>query len=302
MSKLTPSSALSYVSPGMTRVQRVFLTALERLSGISRANRVYVAWQESRPEVSPRAMNELLAACNITLRIEANQWPVQRAEARKLIVIANHPFGIPDGIAILALAEQLGRPVRILINTDLLRVPEMARYALPIDFAETKGAVRTNLESRKEAMACLERGETVVVFPSGGIATARRPFGRAEELPWKLFTAKLIHMARADVLPVYFDGQNSPLFHAVSRISMFLRLSLIVPEAVRRLGRPMDVRIGNVIPYEHLAAVKDRQALTRLLYDQVLGLRTDSGNGRTVPHREDAIEGSDIAPEATPAG
>lgn len=302
MFKLAPSSALSYASPGMSRARRLFLLALETLSGIRRANRIYAAWQASRPDSSRRAMNDLLAACKMALRIEAPQWPVPRTDSRRLIIIANHPFGIPDGVAILALAEQLDRPVRILINTDLLRVPELTRFALPIDFSETKDALRTNMESRKEALACLARGETVVIFPSGGIATARSPFRRAEELPWKLFTAKLIHMARADVLPVYFEGQNSPLFHAASRISLSLRLSLIVPEAVRRLGRPIDVRIGSVIPYERLAAVTDRQALTGLLYEQVMTLRGALRGGvRALGCAACAAPGR-IAPEPTAAG
>ena len=69
-----------------------------------------------------------------------------------------------------------------------------------------------------------------VVFPAGGVATAERPFGRAEELPWKAFTARLIQQAQASVLPVYFEGQNSPLFHLISRYSVMLRLSLLVSE------------------------------------------------------------------------
>ena len=272
-----PSSALSYVSPGMPLAKRLFLLALEAVSGIRQANRRYARWQMAMAGQRDRAMNLLLEACGISLRVDAPQWPLERAEGRPLIMIANHPFGIPDGVAILALAEQLGRKARILINNDLLRVPEMADYALPIDFSETREALRTNLESRKAALACLARGETLVVFPSGGIATAPHPFARARDLPWKLFTAKLVHQARADVLPVFFEGQNSPLFHAASRVSMFLRLSLIVPEAVQRIGRPIDVRIGSVIPYEQLAPVTDRQALTTLLYDCVLALHRGAG-------------------------
>lgn len=274
---LTPSSALSYVSPSMPLPKRAFLVALEAAFGIRQANRRYARWQAEMAGQRDRAMNLLLDACDIALRVDARQWPLQRAEGRPLIMVANHPFGIPDGVAILALAEQLGRPARILINNDLLRVPEMAAYALPIDFSETKEALRTNLESRKAALACLARGETLVVFPSGGIATAPHPFARARDLPWKLFTAKLVHQARADVLPVYFEGQNSPLFHAASRISMFLRLSLIVPEAVQRIGRPIQVRIGEVIPYEKMAPVTDRQALTTLLYEYVLALHRGAG-------------------------
>ena len=293
-----PRSALSYASPAMPRAQRWFLFAIEQLAGIRRAERIYATWRQSNPATSRRPMNDLLAACEMSLRIAAPHWPLERTEARGLIIVANHPFGIPDGVAILALAEQLNRPVRILINNDLLRVPEMRRMALPIDFAETKAAVRTNLASRREALACLARGETVVIFPGGGIATAPHPFGAAEELPWKLFTAKLIHLSGADVLPVYFCGQNSPLFHAASRVSLFLRLSLILPEAVRRLGHPIEARVGLLLRYEELAPLSDRHLLTRYLYERVMAL----GRRRRRPAASQFARGGKLPSETPVAG
>jgi putative hemolysin len=99
--------------------------------------------------------------------------------------------------------------------------------------------------------------------------------GRAGDLPWKTFVAKLVHKARADVVPLYFPGQNSWWFHAASQVSMFLRLSLILPEALRRIGQDIEVRVGEVIPYEQMAGITDRGELTAMLRRRVFALCPD---------------------------
>ena len=132
------------------------------------------------------------------------------------MIVANHPFGIGDGIAVLSLAEQLGRPFRVMIHKDLLKIREMEPYSLPIDFSETKDALKNNMAVRHEAVRLLKEGVTIVVFPAGGVATAPKGFGRARDLPWKMFPARLVQDAKASVVPMHFSGQNGRLFHLVS--------------------------------------------------------------------------------------
>ncbi len=268
-------SPLTYASDDMSEARRRFLRCLEWAYGVDAASRRYDLWRAHIAEYRGDAMNRLLAAYDIRLDIRGAPWPPSRDPGRPLLLIANHPFGVPDGIAVLALGEQLGRPVKILINTDLLRVPEMAPFSLPVDFSETREALKVNAASAREAVERLKHGETIAVFPSGGIATAARPFGRADELPWKTFVAKLVRQSRADVQPLYFPGQNSWLFHAASRLGMFLRLSMIMPEALRHVGRPLEVRCGPVIPFEDLSSIADRSELTEALRGIVLSLAHD---------------------------
>ena len=152
----------------------------------------------------------------------------------------------------LALAEQLGRPFRVMINAELLKIPEMAPYSLPIDFNETREALANNLAVRHEAVKLLKEGVTIVVFPGGGVATAPKGFGKARDLPWKIFPARLIQEAKASVVPVHFSGQNGRLFHLVSQpmglleregklarfvggVSLTLRTSLLIREFAKTL-------------------------------------------------------------------
>jgi len=269
------SEILTYASPRDPRWKRWAMHAIEDLSGRRRLLPIYHAWRTEVAGKSPRMMTELLSRIGTTLDINgsgkpgAATWPAAVPSGVPLVMVANHPFGIGDGIAILALAEQLGRPYRILINSDFLKVPEIRHLALPIDFSETREAIKTNVESRNAARRLLREGTTIVVFPAGGVATADRLAGKAEELPWKTFTARMIQQAEAAVLPVYFEGQNGLLFHLASRYSLTVRLALMVSELRKFVNAAIPVYVGGVVPFSELAARHDRQALTHELYARV---------------------------------
>jgi putative hemolysin len=268
------SQILTYASPRDPWWKRWAMHAIEDLSGRRRLLPIYRAWRTEVAGKSPHMMNELLGMIGTRLEInggnpDAGLWPAAVPPAMPLVIVANHPFGIGDGIAILALAEQLGRPCRILAHSDLLKVPEIRHLALPIDFSESREAIKTNLASRNAARRLLREGVTIVVFPAGGVATADDLAGKAEELPWKTFTARLIQQAEAAVLPVYFEGQNSPLFHLVSRYSATMRLALLVSELRNFVGAAVQVHVGAVVPFAELASRADRQGLTFELYARV---------------------------------
>jgi putative hemolysin len=268
------SEFLSYASPQDPLWKRWAMRAIENLSGRRRLLPIYHAWRTEVAGKSPRMMNDLLDMIGTRLDINAGDrgaspWPVTAPPDVPLVIVANHPFGIGDGIAILALAEQLDRPYRILINNDFLKLPEIRHAALPIDFSASREAIKTNLASRKAARRLLREGVTIVVFPAGGVATAERAAGKAEELPWKTFTARLIQQAQAAVLPIYFEGQNSPLFHLASRFSLTIRLALLVSELRNFVGATVKVHVGAVVPFADLASKTDRQALTMELYARV---------------------------------
>jgi putative hemolysin len=258
---------LSYASPDDPPLKRWTIHLIEHLSGRPRLLPIYRKWQKIALKQPQRMMRELLRLIDVELEIVAGRWPPPLVAGVPLLIIANHPFGIGDGIALLSMAEQLDRPYRVFIDSQLMKVPEIRPYALPIDFSETREALQTNLQSRQRARELLLEGVTIVVFPAGGVATAPNPFGTARELPWKNFTARLVQQGRACVLPVYFEGQNSPLFHLVSRVSLTLRLSLIVSEFMRHFrGSIVHVHIGDIVPIEAFKNPKNGKALTRELY------------------------------------
>ncbi len=263
---------LSYANERDTRLKRWIIRSIEGMSGRNRYARLYDIWRSDIVGKSDRVFGKMLDLIDVGMDV-AGEWPPRDLPDGPLVIVANHPFGIGDGIASLALAEQLGRPFRVMINNELLKVPEMAPYSLPVSFEETREALTQNMAMRHEALKLLKEGVTIIIFPAGGVATARRGFGRAEDLPWKMFPAKLIQSAKANVLPIYFEGQNGPLFHFASRISLTLRLSLLIREFKRLSGTSIRARVGPVIPYRDLAATSDRKLLLMRLYEAVFIMR-----------------------------
>lgn len=262
---------LSYANENDRRLKRWFIRAMEGLAGRNRYARLYNQWRQNVVGRSDRVFGEMLELIDVRLRIDG-EWPPRHLPDTPIVIVANHPFGIGDGIAVLSLAEQLGRPFRVLINNELMKVPEMAPYSLPISFEETRQALALNMQTRQEAVRLLKEGVTLVVFPAGGVATARRGFGRAEDLPWKMFPAKLIQAARASVIPIYFEGQNGRLFHLASKVSMTLRISLLIREFRRLSGTTISSRIGSLIAWEELSAIADRKDILTRIYQAVFSM------------------------------
>lgn len=262
---------LSYANERDPRLKRWFIRSIEGLSGRDRFARLYDIWRTDIVGRSDRVFGRMLDLIDVRLNV-LGQWPPADLPEGPLVIIANHPFGIGDGIAVLAMAEQLGRPFKVLINDELLKVPEMAPYSLPISFEETREALAINMQTRHEAVRLLKEGVTMIVFPAGGVATARKGFGRAEDLPWKMFPAKLIQSAKANVIPIHFQGQNGRLFHLASKVSMTLRISLLIREFRRLSGSTITARAGGVIRWNELSLIADRKELLATLFQAVFAM------------------------------
>ncbi|MCA0001006.1 MULTISPECIES: lysophospholipid acyltransferase family protein [unclassified Mesorhizobium] len=283
-----PFPELSYANPRQPVLTRWVIHSIEGLSGRDRFAALYDFWRRQVVPTGERVFSRMLELIDVRVRTP-DQWPPKNLPDTPLVIVANHPFGIGDGIAALSLAEQLGRPFRVMIHKDLLKISEMEPYSLPIDFSETKDALKNNMAVRHEAVRLLKERVTIVVFPAGGVATAPKGFGQARDLPWKMFPARLVQDAKASVVPMHFSGQNGRLFHLVSgpmnmaerdgrvakfvgKASLTLRISLLIHEFARLSGKSIDVRVGDVLSWNELEPVRDRKALLERLYRGVFDL------------------------------
>ena len=262
----------SYAAPSDPPVKRGLIRLVERATGQPKLKRLYLENQRY-----PRAGESFFAAAvrQLDLDVRFDAAALARIPATgPVVVVANHPYGVLDGIVISWLVEQVRRDFVVLTNAVLMRAPEVRGHILPIDFAGTAEATRTNIESRADARAALERGGAVVVFPAGAVSTAPDRWGRrpAVDARWQPFIAALVQRAGATVVPIWFGGQNSRLFQIASHLSATLRLSLIFHEVKARIGTLLPVAIGAPIPYPALAHLSDRQALADHLHNVVYAL------------------------------
>ena len=270
---------LTYANENHPRWKRFLIKRVETASGRDYLAEKYEAWREFARHAPATSMTKMLQLLGITLDVTGQLPKGDDVVGRPLVMIANHPFGIGDGVAVLSLAEQMKRPFRILINNELLKIPEIRPYALPVSFEETREALAINLETRRQAQKLLADGTIIIIFPSGGVATARSGFGKAEDLPWKRFAARLVQASGASVLPVYFEGQCSRVFHLASKISPTLRTALLIREFRRLVGRQIKAHIGKVVDGAELSSIRCREDLTRRLYSEVFSLAPMPSSG-----------------------
>ena len=255
--------ALSYAAPEDGPLKQAVIRAVEKLSGRDRAERIY---REVRRGLRPDSNVWSEAVRGLDVRVAYD--PARLAAVPRtgpLVVVANHPFGVVDGLVLCHLVSLVRPDFKVVAMSTLCRVPEVRDYLLPINFAETAEAAATSARSRREARALLKRGGCLIIFPGGEVSTAREPFGPAVDAAWHPFVGRLIMGARATVLPVHFAGQNSRLFQLASRVSTTLRISLLVRETLSRIGSVIHVRIGEALRYEWRGAEGARRLLAARL-------------------------------------
>lgn len=255
----SPTSEFTYAAPEDAAWRRFAIHAIEQVTGKPLLWRLYSEYcaGPARGDFFAEAVERL----NLTLSVDRRDLARIPREG-PLVVVANHPFGVVDGIVLGYLLSQVRPDFRLVVNSVLYRLPELQPSLLPIDFAETREAQRTNLESRRQALADLAAGRAIAIFPGGTVSTAPSARGRAVDPAWKPFVGRLVQEGRASVVPVFFEGQNSRLFQWASRVSMTLRLSLLFHEVANKMDCEVGLRVGRPLTYAQLAHFQDRRALT----------------------------------------
>lgn len=175
-----------------------------------------------------------------------------------VIVVANHPHGMVDGMIFADLIGRVRPDYRILTRSLLTSIDEVAgSFMIPVPFPHDPDAQRKGVEMRAKAMKHLKEGGVVALFPSGVVATSDTWWGPAVEAEWNVFTAKMIRRSGAQVVPMKFPGQNSRAYQIANQLSPMLRQGLLVHEIVHSCDKPQAPIVGAPIPQSEIDARAD---------------------------------------------
>jgi putative hemolysin len=271
---------ISYVQDGERGLRPFLIGALERLTGRRRLEAIYRELKSSAFDPD-RFFGRALELAGIRYDVVCGD---EGAIPRRgpLIFVANHPFGVVDGLMLCDLARRTRGDFRILIHALLCRDRDLEPFFMPVDFSGDRRALRGNIATKHAALRVLADGGTLLIFPGGGIATrGRAGLAPLADLPWSTFLGRLIASSGATVVPVFFHGGNSPVFHIASALSPTLRAGLLLHEARNKLGRRFAVSLGAPVRYGEVAHLRRRELtdhMHRVVWSlQAPGWQTDGG-------------------------
>ncbi len=191
-----------------------------------------------------------------------------------VVVVANHPHGLVDGMILADLIGRRRTDYKILTRALLTGIDEVASsYMIAVPFPHEPDAQRKSVEMRARAMAHLREGGVISVFPSGVVASSDTMFGPVIEREWNVFTAQMIRRSGARVVPVYFPGTNSRAYQIANRISATLRQGLLLHEVVRGCNKPQRPVVGEPIGEERMKLLQsDPRGFMAWLREHTLSL------------------------------
>jgi putative hemolysin len=191
-----------------------------------------------------------------------------------VVVVANHPHGLVDGMVLAYLVGKVRTDYKILTRSLLTGIPEIAEFMLPVPFPHEENAREESLAMRAECMAHLKAGGCIVLFPAGRVAHSAGWFGPAVEAEWNPFTAKMVMRSGATVVPIRFPGQNTRAYQIAANTSATLRQSLLLYEIRAALNHPQRPVIGEpVLPEETAAWSRDPRGYLAWLRERTLSLQ-----------------------------
>ena len=266
--------SLTYANSFDSRGKQFAIRALEWVTGKITIIKMIRAFEKRGAPVG----QPFWKACLDTMGIPINT-PDEQLEnipqTGPVIIVANHPHGMTDG---MILAELIGRrrtDYKILTRALLTGIDEVASsYMIPVPFPHDADAQKKSVEMRARAMAHLKEGGVIALFPSGVVASSDTMFGPVVEREWNVFTAQMIRRSGATVVPIKFTGENSRWYQIANRISATLRQGLLLHEIVYTCNKPQAPIIGAPIPQEKMEMLsKDPRGFIGWLREHTLSLK-----------------------------
>ena len=233
---------ISYSSSAKSKAGRAVIRSIENITG--RISLIKKAKDYENEVAAGRDFWEvILEKYNIRLNILGGSLE-NIPKKGPVVVVANHPYGILDGLMLGYILSTTRTDFRILAHRVFKKAQDLDKVILPINFDETRDGMAQNIETRKKAISYLSNGGCVGIFPGGTVSTSVKPFGKAMDPSWRKFTARLIAKSKAQVVPIYFEGSNSRLFQIASHLHYNLRMALLIKEFRRRTNDKVSVVVG----------------------------------------------------------
>ncbi len=219
-------------------IKKLVLSLLGRLLHIREINEFI---NHHRDEEGIQFIDEVFEYLNFSYRIANKDIKKIPAEG-KLIVVANHPIGSLDSLALMSAIYNVRSDIKIVANDILSIIDNLNEFLLPYDL-EKKAVQRDNIKAIEEA---LRNEEAVIMFPAGEVS--RLKYYRVMDGKWNKGAVHFARKFNSPVLPVFIQARNSPWFYLTSIINKPVSRILLSHELFNKKSKIINLKIGDPIP------------------------------------------------------
>lgn len=206
----------------------------------------------------------------------------------RVVIVANHPIGSLDGLALLKLVSKVRRDVKVVANEVLGAVEPLQNLLLPVDAFGAR-STRDNLRAIEQH---LQNDGAVIIFPAGEVS--RMGATGVKDSAWRHGFLRFATKTKAPILPMFVDARNSAFFYSLSFFARPLSTLWLVREMFKHNNKNMRVRIGQAIPFETYSTLPlDSRAKVKLFRRHIYKIGKSRGEGcfetaaESIAHPED---------------
>jgi len=237
-----------------------FTRFLMRLIQMKKVNSLYTELSKTN---GVEFIDKLLETLEI--KFEISDEDIRKIPASgSFVTVSNHPFGGLDGILLIKIISSIRPNFKILANSLLRKITPLNDFFLsetPIDIHDFNSSPTSGL---KLALSHLKEGKSLGIFPAGEVSGFDN-FYNVSDHEWQLPIIKLISKAVVPVVPVYFSGTNSRLFHILGLIDPHLQNIKLHTEFFNKKNKVIRIRIGSPIRPADLEKFSDLHQMSRYL-------------------------------------
>ncbi|WP_034632151.1 GNAT family N-acyltransferase [Maridesulfovibrio bastinii] len=265
---------------------QIFQKPLSSLLCLPRLNSLYsLVHDESHWETKTDFIGKALKLLGVSAALPQEELD-RIPESGPSVVVANHPFGVIEGLVLIRLLKAVRPDVKIMANFMLGLIPEMGEHLIWVDPFGGNGSVAGNISGLKEAVKWVKGGGMLAVFPAGEVASLKIRDRKVEDPAWSPTVGGIIRKTGASAVPVYFSGRNSVLFQMMGLVHPGLRTVLLPRENLKKKNSELKFAVGTEIKSSQLEKFKSNREII-----EYLRFRTYILKGRFSKGNKGLVEG-----------
>ncbi|HAN77934.1 MAG TPA: hemolysin [Bacteroidales bacterium] len=243
---------------------------LMRLLGLNKINQIYAKHSNCTAEEFIDSVLEELG-----IQFEVSNEELERIpKSGAFISISNHPYGGIDGLILIKILSMVRSDYKLMANFLLQRIKPLSDNILAVNPFENKKDAASSIKGIKESLKHLKAGHCIGLFPAGEVSTYKTEPNVITDKKWDASIVKFIRKANVSVVPIYFEGSNSRIFHLLGLIHPTLRTIKLPSELFNKKNKVIKVRIGNPVFAKEQEEFADLAKFGRFLRAKIYSLQT----------------------------